>query len=350
MTKECNVIGVFPPPYGGATVKCKLFYKLLLNGGYKIRKTDVYEASRRKSKTPAGILGCIEAFRSNAPIVYCLDSKRLRAVLMLQNLWGRSFEKTTILAVGGILHEIIDVHPSLGNKMKKVKSIWVETEGMKKKLEERGFDNIEVFPNPKSEAGACEPAASNPEEPLKLVFFSQISKDKGVEDIMEMVEILEKRKVPFQLDFYGHVVPEIQKKFHAFVEQHINVEYCGVFDSTKSSVYRKLNTYDLLLLPTHYVTEGVPGILVEAKMAALGVIASDQSYNSEIIREEQDEGFIVCQNYPQEMAKLVCRCAGDRALVNRLKEGSFRSRKRYSLEEYEWMTDTIWRNKNADNS
>lgn len=35
----------------------------------------------------------------------------------------------------------------------------------------------------------------------------------------------------------------------------------------------------------------VPGILVEAKMAGIAVIASDRSYNREIVQVDQLEGF-----------------------------------------------------------
>ncbi len=341
MGKNVSLIGVYPPPYGGVTVKCKLFSAMLAKRGMNATEIDLYESSRHKVCAGSVMRQCIKAFRSEDPIVYCSDSKRLQVMLKLQSLFPGSLGNTTVLAVGGKFPTIVADHKSFVVLLKKVKGIWVETEGMKEKLEEMGFSNVSVFPNPKSEAGACPPMTSDPRQPLRLVFFSQISKEKGVDDIIQLVELLKERDISYHIDFFGHVVPEIQERFHAFVAQNANVDYCGIFDSTKSSVYEKLNGYDILLFPTRWFCEGVPGILVEAKMAGLAVIASDRSFNAEIIQANQDEGFIIREDYPREMAELVRRCAADRALVNRMKAGSFQSRKRYSLEEYEKMVEMI---------
>lgn len=341
MGKNVYLIGVYPPPYGGVTVKCKLFSAMLAMRGMNATEIDLYEASRHKARAGSVIRQCVQSFRSEDPIVYCSDSKRLQVMLKLQSLFPASLGNTTVLAVGGTFPKIVADHKSFGLLLKKVKGIWVETEGMKEKMAEMGFSNVSVFPNPKSEEGACPPVMSDPHQPLKLVFFSQISKEKGVDDIIQLVELLKERDISYHIDFFGHVVPEIQERFHAFVAQNANVDYCGVFNSAKSSVYEKLNGYDILLFPTHWFAEGVPGILVEAKMAGLAVIASDRNFNAEIIQEDCDEGFIIREDYPREMAELVNRCAEDRALVNRMKEGSFHSRKRYALEEYESMAYEI---------
>lgn len=342
MTKVCNIIGVFPPPYGGATVKCKLFNNLLQNSGYKTKIIDIYEASRNKYKIFLVILECMKVFHSDTPIVYCLDSKRLRAVMMLQNLFGNSLKRTTVLVIGGVFHQIITEYPTFEKKLKKVKSLWVETEGMKKKLTKMGFANIEVFPNPKLGDGCCEPKLSNDNDPLRLVFFSQISKEKGVRDIIKLIELLDADKtICYEMDFYGHIVPEIKKEFDIFVQKSENVNYCGVFDSTTSNVYKKLNEYDLLLFPTHWKCEGIPGILVEAKMAGLTIIASDLSYNSEIVQTDKEEGFLIRGNYAEEMYEIVRMCASDRKLLYKLKCCSYQSRKRYELEYFEHMISKI---------
>jgi len=339
--KGCYVIGVFPPPYGGVTIKSKLFCDLLKKHLIPTKQLDVYEMSRKKGKIITVLTECIAAFLSDKAIVYCIDSKRLRALMLLQDLFKSSFERTTVLAVGGVFHKTVSMHKAFGEKLKKVKGIWVETEGMKTKLEQMGFSNIEVFPNPKSEVGCCDAKPSESSQPLRLVFFSQIGKEKGVEDIIELVHLLDENKMIFyRLDFYGHVVPDFKEKFDEFVQQSPNVYYCGVFDSTKTSVYQKLNEYDLLMFPTHWYAEGVPGILVESKMAGLAVIVSDRSYNSEIVQIDKNEGFLLKENYPQEMFEIIKRCADDRKMLNLIKERSYQSRKRYAVEEYE---DMLWK-------
>lgn len=341
MERKCYVVGVYPPPYGGATVKCELFCSMLNKKGYIPEKVDIFEVSRKKSKAFSVLRMCIEAFQSDVPIVYCLDSKRLKAVVLLQKLFKKSFKRTTILVIGGVFHETVTGDTAFENSMKQIKGIWVEAEGMRKKLHQRGFRNVEAFPNPKSEEGSCKPQIAEEKKELRLVFFSQISKEKGVESIIKLVELLDKGKISYQLDFYGHIVPQFKDEFEKFIARSPKVNYCGVFDSTKSSVYKKLNGYDILLFPTQWKGEGVPGILVEAKMAGLAVIASPMNFNREIIREDNGEGFLLDQQYPKEMLDIIKRCSEDNRLLNQMKEGSYRSRKRYALEEYENMVEKI---------
>ena len=54
-----------------------------------------------------------------------------------------------------------------------------------------------------------------------------------------------------------------------------------------------------------------------------------------------NEGFILEKEYPQEMLNIIERCYKDRDLLNRMKIGSYQSRKRYTLEEYEDMIEKL---------
>lgn len=341
MKKKCYVIGVYPPPYGGATVKCELFCNTLKTNQVNVEKINIYELGRNVGRIFKVLKNCVNAYKSRESIVYCLDSKRLRGVIFLQKFFKKSFKRTTILVVGGVFHETVTEHAAFEKIMKQVKGIWVETEGMKESLYERGFKNVEIFPNPKSEKGSCLPQMVEREKELRLVFFSQISTEKGVEFIIKLVELLDTEKVSYQLDFYGHIVPQIKTEFEQFISKSKKVKYVGIFDSTKLSVYKKLNEYDILLFPTQWKGEGVPGILVEAKMAGVAVIASPVNFNKEIIREENQEGFILKKQYPEEMLEIIKKCSEDINLLNRVKECSYSSRKRYSLEEYEDMIEKV---------
>lgn len=45
MEKECTIIGVFPPPYGGVTVKCKLFCDWLKEHSVLVKELNVYDVN-----------------------------------------------------------------------------------------------------------------------------------------------------------------------------------------------------------------------------------------------------------------------------------------------------------------
>lgn len=339
--EKCYLIGVFPPPYGGVTVKSALFCELLERNAIKVERINAYELQEKRRAVHV-VLRCIKAFLSGKPIVYCLDSKRLKYFLFLQTLVRSSLERTTVVAMGGIFPNIISLQRGLKSKLRNVRGIWVETEKMKRQMEHNGFSNIDVFPNPKFLDGCCQPRVSKPETPLKLVFFSQISREKGAYDVMELVKLLDENKgIDYELDFWGHIVPDMKEDFHQFVAYLAHVRYMGIFDSVKAGVYRCLNEYDVLLFPTRWTAEGIPGVLIEAKMSGLAVIASDKNNNCEIIQPEKEEGFLVKENYPKEMCDIICRLAADRDLLFKIKQGSYRSRVRYSMEKYESMIDNL---------
>lgn len=327
-------IGVFPPPYGGITVKNVLLCDLI-SKQRKLEIINLLGTKHRKKLCFFSFLRAIYNLCFGRQIIYGLDSKRLKLIMRFHRFFKKSLTKTVVIAMGGVFPEKVDRSSCLKHCLLDVKVIFVETEGMKTQLEQMGFGNVEIFPNPKPEKGACEPK-KNETEPLKLVYFSQISEEKGIADIMQLSALLNHEpSLSYQLDFYGHIVPTIEEQFMNFIKTTENVSYQGIFDSTKVDVYKKLNEYDILLFPTHWTTEGVPGILVEAKMAGLAVIASAVSHNLELVREEQNEGVIIRDNYPKEMAEIIQKCDRDRMFLDEIKKGSYNSRKRYSLEEYE---------------
>ena len=341
--KEIIFIGVFPPPYGGVTVKDKLLQDTLKQyNKCDVKVIDVLEAKRKKWSIPSIVLKSILAFISGKVIVYGLDSKRLKGYLRIHRFFRNSLSRSTIVTMGGQFHQTVNSSKILKQTLTQVKEIWVETEGMKQQMVKMGFDNIEVFPNPKTSTGSCKPRKSSCLEPIRLVYFSQISQEKGIQDIFDLVDLLEtSKKIPYKLELYGHIVPEIKNEFESFLKKSSNISYHGIFDSTKGNLYRKLNEYDLLLFPSHWMAEGVPGVLVEIKMSGLSVIASNLSYNTEIIRESQKEGIIIKENYPEEMYQAIQRCCENRTLLMELKEGSYKSRYRYSLEKYDVLSRRI---------
>ncbi|EEG51026.1 glycosyltransferase, group 1 family protein [Blautia hydrogenotrophica DSM 10507] len=340
--RQKNNIPIFlcelPPPYGGVTVKNQLIINYTLQLQKPIDIIDLYECKRNKKSVLKTFGKIIISMLTQRRIIYGFGSyKRLKIVIYLQRLCGgkKSLRMSKNIVMGGVFQDYIRTQKCLKKLLIQMKTHYVETEGMKAELEKMGFSNIEVFPNPKSETGSCPPQISKPNAPLRLVYFSQISKEKGVKDIIDLVSLLDRRKtVSYCLDFYGHIKDDIKTEFCEFIKESPYVRYCGIFDSTKSNVYQKLNTYDILLFPTHWDTEGVPGILIEAKMAGLAIIASNCSYNKEIIQINKKEGFLVYNDYPCEMYKIIKQLENDKNLLYQIKTASFQSRIRYRLDEY----------------
>lgn len=111
----------------------------------------------------------------------------------------------------------------------------------------------------------------------------------------------------------------------------ITVEF---FKSTKKNeLYNKLQQYDLLLFPTKWKNEGVPGVLVESKIAGIPAIVSDINFNSEIIKDEKT-GLVLKKNTPEELAYAIERVYFNRDWLIELKHNAKDSSEEYLIENY----------------
>lgn len=146
-----------------------------------------------------------------------------------------------------------------------------------------GINNVEIFPNcrrkPKSEM-----RAQGERKKLRCVFFSNIQPEKGADIILEVAKGLHN----IEFFFYGPIESKFDGVFKRTVSELENVHYMGIFKGSDEEKYKELRKYDVLLLPTRWKNEGVPGILVEAKIAGLAEIVSNQNYNSELVSDGCD--------------------------------------------------------------
>lgn len=324
-----------PPPFGGVTVK----NQLLINNIFKpdeIEVLDLFDCKRNLLNIPKVFAKLLSSFISGRTIIYGFGSyKRLIAAVKLQKVFGgkTSLNNTVNIVMGGMFHNFIKDKLDFIKSLSKMKMHFVETEGMKKGLIDQGVKNVQVFPNAKSIKGSVEPQ-NRLENQLKCVYFSQISTKKGVAEIIKSYSLLNKeQRNNIHIDFYGHILDEIKADFEKFVTINKNINYFGVFDSTNNNVYDKLSEYDVLLFPTLWENEGVPGILVEAKIAGIAPIVSDRNFNAEIVRDKI-EGLVLHSKYHDELKNALLILLEDKNILYALKEGSYASRKRFAIETY----------------
>lgn len=178
--------------------------------------------------------------------------------------------------VGGWLPELTRKNARLRICLQKFDGIWVETEQMKRELTAQGFQNVAVVPNFK-EIIPLSPSELVFEElyPLPVCTFSRVIKEKGIQDAMDAVKEINKRhgKTLLTLDIYGEIGAEYKKEFGEQIEKAPSyINYRGVV-SPQNSV-EIIKNYFLLLFPTLFATEGIPGTLIDAYCAGVPVISS----------------------------------------------------------------------------
>jgi glycosyltransferase involved in cell wall biosynthesis len=147
-----------------------------------------------------------------------------------------------------------------------------------------GLVNVRVLPNFRKFDEGRQKLYAPTTIPLKLVFYSRVVEEKGIELAIESVQQLNRDrdwKVKVVLDIYGPVAASYNERFFQILGLAQNATYKGVLNPDHAP--DTLQRYDLMIFPTFYEGEGFPGALVDASIAGLPVIASDWKYNREVL-------------------------------------------------------------------
>lgn len=181
--------------------------------------------------------------------------------------------------------------------------ILAETQLLQNELEAAGCTNVAYVPNCRSEMERAQGKAQTPPLPntLHAVFISQVHEDKGVLVLLEALRRLEEtNEVIVACDFYGPIFPAIEESFREQIDSLERAEYRGVLPLGDAP--KVMAKYDVLVLPTHYVHEGHPGILIEAMQAGIAVIGTRHRAIPELVTHNHD-GLLVPTRDAESLAE-----------------------------------------------
>lgn len=268
----------------GQTVKTKIIAEEL-EKKYKIKKIDTFNGKKRiliiLFKLFFLIINC-----KNIIILPAHNSLRIFVPFLV--VWNIFFKrKLHYIVIGGWLSKYISEKKYLKIFLKKFDYIYVETSTMKNSLEKQGFQNIIIMPNYKNlKILKVEELVYNLKKPYKLCIFSRVMKEKGIEDAIEIVKYINEKfhDEIYTLDIYGQVDEKYKEEFEKIIKNFPKyIKYKGCVEFNKS--VEILKNYYVLLFPTHYYTEGIPGTIIDAYSAGIPVIAAKWESFHDIIDE-----------------------------------------------------------------
>ena len=194
-------------------------------------------------------------------------------------------------AIGGRLVEDVVRNPSLKKYLCSFEYNWVESHFIENKLQAQGIKNVYYLPNFKNITIPAEkelPQTFN--QPMRFCTFSRVVKEKGITDAIECIAKLNNEKVVATLTIYGLIDKAYSIEFEQLLVKYKNFcTYGGVVAANES--VKVLKNYDMLLFPTHFFTEGIPGTVIDALCAGLPILARRWRYCNEII-EHQKTGLV----------------------------------------------------------
>lgn len=269
----------------GQTIKTKTVTTELERqlGADQIIKIDTHGGA---SVLPKVICQMAKAFRSCENIIIFPAHNGVRVFVPLCVFFNRFHQrKLHYVVIGGWLDNLLGKHGALIGLLKKFAGIYVETQSMRRALNQRGLSNVVVMPNFKNlHVLDKSELVYSTGKPYRLCTFSRVMKEKGIEDAIEAVKKINEshEEVLFELDIFGQVDDAQTEWFERLMTvAPPYVQYKGVIPYNKS--VDVIKNYFALLFPTKFYTEGIPGTIIDAYAAGVPVISSKWESFEEIV-------------------------------------------------------------------
>lgn len=315
----------------GQTVKTKIIseeLKIAL-GSELVQNVDTH---KWRSNPIALLFKCFLLLKNCKNVILMPAQNGVNILVPLFLLLNKIFRKKLhYVVIGGWLPELLEKNKLLRNMICKIDVVYVETYYALKSLSKLGLINVKHLPNLKrlkivsNDALIC-----SEEEPYKLCTFSRVMKEKGIEDAIIAVNNINKGmgRVVYMLHIYGPIDTNYQLRFNELRKEFPeHIEYKGVVNYTDS--VDVLKRYFLLIFPTHYKTEGMPGSIIDAYAAGVPVVTSKWNSACEFI-EHRNTGFIYNSMSEIELEEMLVSILKNPKQIAKMKNNCLVKANRYS--------------------
>ena len=271
-------------PRGGEEYKNQLLVGYL-GGRYALTSIDTYGWKQK----PGVLIGLLRKvfFGTFDTILISASSATTYRLIQMMHLRPSLLPKTVYLVVGGYFPGAVLAGKFRAGYYGRLRRILVQGRKMQQELYSAGLkQNVSVMPNFKPVPKVFGSTGRFSAPVFRFVFLSRISPEKGVRELFRAVQLLS-GKHDFIVDFYGPVATGFQKDFDQLLSDTPQCTYKGYLDflSHPEGAYTTLSGYHTMVFPTYWQGEGFPGVVLDAYIAGLPVIASNWNLNAEVLSE-----------------------------------------------------------------
>ena len=271
----------------GQSIKTRNYFKILEN---KYGKENIYvmDSNYFRKKIVKNYITIFKLCKNCDSIIILPTANGLKLMVPFFWLMKKMFSFTLIYSViGGWLSDFLTNNQWILMYMKSIDYILPESNKMVQNLENKfGLQNTMKVSNilmPSDYDSLCIDKDEKFTSPFRLCTFSRVTKEKGISDAIEVIKkINEHKDVKCSLDIYGPLDDNYSSEFYSLINNCDEINYKGTLQ--KNEVINVLREYYLMLFPTYYYGEGMPGAVLEALYAGVPIVASDWHDNSEIIK------------------------------------------------------------------
>jgi glycosyltransferase involved in cell wall biosynthesis len=336
--KSILLIGPLPPPFGGARVSFQLFYDFI--GGHSnetIKYFDLPVRTKRNTnqtgkvnhlKTIIWLIRALlfvpfcrsavifgsRGFCFSYGIIICAISRIMRKRCFIRFFGGRPIPH--LKKYPCILRKFIFLGLRPANK------ISIATKIGASEFPEVLRRKVEIIPGYRPLIHSNLSQRHSTSGTFRFLYAGIISKEKGIDILLKSFSELHKESVnenSFELHLFG-------QNFGYTLEKMNGVYYHGIIENT--ILRQQLASYDAFVFPTIYDNEGHPGVLIEALMAGLPIISSDQPVIREFLVDNHNS-LLVKAGDIQGLYKAMAQVANDFELRQKLSEAALETSARF---------------------
>jgi glycosyltransferase involved in cell wall biosynthesis len=270
----------------GQGIKTVELYEALREhyGDKKVCKLNLYS----KNKLILGIKLVICMLRCSHLIVLVSKNGRITIVPLMVSLNKLFHRKIFHSLIGSTTHQTMEERPELVNVYNSLAGNWSETSTEMELLEKAGLKNVCVVKNFKSLTIVPDTELHDYNDPVfRFCTFSRVEELKGIPNIVRAIKRVnsEYGKTIACLDIYGKVQDTYESGFDELKKEFDeSICYNGVVDFDKS--VETLKPYFMLVFPTLYYTEGIPGTLIDSMAAGVPILSAEWESCFDIMKPE----------------------------------------------------------------
>lgn len=333
MKKRVLVLGYFGysnNQLDGQTIKTRNIYELLvLKTGGQVY-IDIFDTQNFKHLKFSLFSMLWKIFQCNK-LVYLPAHNNLKYLFPIIYVlcWLKRIE-ILYFVVGGWLVEYLKSKRLHIKLLSKIRAILTESSDMSNSLiAQYRFKNVITFPN--FRIHSFTPTFVQNRDLFRIVFMARINRMKGIDYVFHLADYFKNVlfcKKPVIIDFYGPIEIKDKVYFYQQLDKYENISYHGVLQP--ENIYETLNNYDLMVFPTRYFTEGLPGTVLDAYISGLPIVATHWKHATDFIIHEKT-GFIVpFENSEKDFIDAVIKIYEDNDLLLKMKHNAHEQSLKYS--------------------
>ncbi len=313
----------------GETMKNHMLSVQLEKLGCKVSRIDTRNRPKRVWYLIKYL--CLLVFCRSSKIVMSASPYVADKLFKISKLFGWNPKQHYYWVIGGTFGKLVNERTFNPASYIHFHKIVVEGEQMKKQLESDGFHNVMVLPNMKRISYVPVKKRANKTQ-TRFVFLSRVMPEKGVDYIIDASRMLAERGMSdFTVHLYGRIAPSYEKTLQSKLEGCPSVEYKGFLMLDKPEGYDTLASYDVMLFPTYWHGEGFPGILIDAFVAGLPIIATNWNLNTSLIKDGYD-GMIIPVHDVNALCEAMGKVVDGSVDVRQLSENAQREAMKYDVD------------------